>query len=194
MWWGTVRRVWWVMAAGMLVSRRGIVLGSQARAEASARAGVWEKVGRSAGRGHDRAPDTVLREALRRDVVEPGVFCAADAVPWRRVRGRWRASRPGSRPPFVLVARAVAGSFCDVLEARPATLVGLLVARGWPACPGAIRLGPAGRRVSAACAPFPGWPSALYAGDQAVWGMVPVGLRCVVGQGEPLRCRTPGGG
>ena len=35
MWWGTVRRVWWVMVAGMLVSRRGIVLGSQARAEAS---------------------------------------------------------------------------------------------------------------------------------------------------------------
>ena len=35
LWWGTVRRVRWVMAAGMLVSRRGIVLGSQARAEAS---------------------------------------------------------------------------------------------------------------------------------------------------------------
>lgn len=107
MWCGTVRRAWWVMAAGMLVSRRWIVLGSQARAEASAGAGVWEKVGRSAGRGRDRAPDTVLREILRRDVVEPGVFCAADAVFWWRVRGRWRTSRPGSRPPFVLVARAV---------------------------------------------------------------------------------------
>lgn len=71
-----------------------------------------------------------------------------------------------------------AGSPRDVLEARPGALVGPLVARGWPACPGARRLGPAGRRVSAACAPFPGWPSALYAGDQAVWGMVPVGLRC----------------
>ena len=194
LWWGTVRRVWWVMVAGMLVSRRWIVLGSQARAEASARAGVWEKVGRSAGRGHDRASDAVLREALRRDVVEPGVFCAADAVPWRRVRGRWRTSRPGSWPPLCWWRGRWVGGFCDVLEARPGALVGLLVARGWPACPGARRLGPAGRRVSAACAPFPGWPSALYAGDQAVWGMVPVGLRCVVGQGEPLRCRTPGGG
>ena len=33
-----------------------------------------------------------------------------------------------------------AGGFCDVLEARPGALVGLLVARGWPACPGARRL------------------------------------------------------
>ena len=140
LWWGTVRRAWRAMTAGMLISRRWIVLGSQARAEASARAGVWEKVGRSAGRGRDRASDTVLREALRRDVVEPGVFCAADAVPWRRVRGRWRASRPGSRPPLCWWRGRWAGGFRDVLEARPGALVGLLVARGWPACPGARRL------------------------------------------------------
>lgn len=194
LWWGTVRRVWWVMAAGMLVSRRWIVLGSQARAEASARAGVWEKVGRSAGRGHDRASDTVLREALRRDVVEPGVFCAADAVPWRRVRGRWRASRPGSRPPFVLVARAVGRWLLRCPRSAAGRPGGAARGARLARMPWGQAVSPAGRRVSAACAPFPGWPSALYAGDQAVWGMVPVGLRCVVGQGEPLRCRTPGGG
>ena len=85
------------MTAGMLVSRRWIVLGFQAGVEAS----------RPAGQGHDQAPDRVLREILRRDVVELGVFRAADAVPWRRVRSRWRTSRSGSWPTFVLVAKAV---------------------------------------------------------------------------------------
>ena len=58
MWWGTVRRVWWVMVAGMLVSRRWIVLGSQARAEASGtvtahvkKADGFPGVGGGVGRG-----------------------------------------------------------------------------------------------------------------------------------------------
>ena len=48
------------------------------------------------GQGHVQASDTVLREALQGEVVEPGVFCAADAVPWRRARSRWRALRSAS--------------------------------------------------------------------------------------------------
>ena len=48
------------------------------------------------GQGHDQAPDTVLRETLQGEVVEPGVFCAADAVPWQRARSRWRTSRSAS--------------------------------------------------------------------------------------------------
>ena len=48
------------------------------------------------GQGHDQAPGTVLREALQGEVVEPGVFCAADAVPWRRVRSWWRTLRSAS--------------------------------------------------------------------------------------------------
>ena len=32
------------------------------------------------GQGHDLAPDMVLRETLQRELVEPGVFCATDAV------------------------------------------------------------------------------------------------------------------
>ena len=48
------------------------------------------------GQGHDQAPDTVLRETLQGEVVEPGVFCTADAVPWQRARSRWRTSRSAS--------------------------------------------------------------------------------------------------
>ena len=59
------------------------------------------------GQGHDQASDTVLRETLQGEVVEPGVFCAADAVPWQRARSRWRTSRSASWPTFVLVAKAV---------------------------------------------------------------------------------------
>lgn len=151
LWCGTVRRAWWVMAAGMLVSRRWIVLGSQARAEASARAGVWEKVGGSAGRGHDRAPDAVLREALRRDVVEPGVFRAADAVPWRRVRSWWRISWPGSWPPFVLVARAVG--------------------RWLPRCPRSAAGRPGGAARGARLARMP-WGQAVRSGGSAGLGGV----------------------
>ena len=95
------------MTAGMAISRNRIVRGSQARAGASARASSWEKASRPAGQGHDQAPDTVLCETLQREVVEPGVFCAADAVPWQRARSRWRTSRSASWPTFVLVAKAV---------------------------------------------------------------------------------------
>ena len=48
------------------------------------------------GQGHDQASDTVLREALQGEVVEPGVFCAADAVPWQWARSRWRTLRSAS--------------------------------------------------------------------------------------------------
>ena len=57
-----------------------MVLGSQVRAGASARASSWEKASRSAGQGHDQAPDTVLVEPLQGEVVKSGVLGAADAV------------------------------------------------------------------------------------------------------------------
>ena len=59
------------------------------------------------GQGHVQASDTVLREALQGEVVEPGVFCAADAVPWRRARSRWRALSRRADPPSCWVVKAV---------------------------------------------------------------------------------------
>ena len=88
--------MWWAVVAGMLISRRWIVLGFQARAGVEVRASSWEKASRLQGRGHVQAPDMVLREALQGEVVEPGVFCAADAVPWQWARSRWRTLRSAS--------------------------------------------------------------------------------------------------
>ena len=108
--------MWWAVVAGMLISCRWIVLGFQARAGvglsqltlhttpsglpgAGGGGGQGEQLGEGrqvTGQGHDQAPGTVLREALQGEVVEPGVFCAADAVPWRRVRSWWRTLRSAS--------------------------------------------------------------------------------------------------
>lgn len=68
------------MTAGMLISRRRIVRGSQARAGVEAMASSWEKASRPAGQGHDQAPDTVLVEPLQGKAVKPGVLGTADAV------------------------------------------------------------------------------------------------------------------
>ena len=68
------------MTAGMLISRRRIVRGSQARAGASARASSWEKASRPAGQSHDQAPDPVGRKPLQGKAVKPGVLGTADTV------------------------------------------------------------------------------------------------------------------
>ena len=93
------------MTAGILIGRRRIVLGSQARAGA-ARASSWEKASRPVDQGHDQAPDTVLSEPLQGEAVEPSVFRAADAVPWHLACSRWRTSRLVSCPMRLLVTKA----------------------------------------------------------------------------------------
>ena len=82
------------------------------------------------GQGHVQASDTVLREALQGEVVEPGVFCAADAVPWRRARSRWRALRSASCPTLVLGGEGGGPVVPDVLEAQLGALVGPVSAHG----------------------------------------------------------------
>ena len=95
------------MTAGMLIRRRRIVLGSQAR---EGGVGQGEQLGESqqvTGQSHDQAPDPVGRKPLQGKAVKSGVLGTADAVPWQRARSRWRTSRSASCPAFVLLAKAV---------------------------------------------------------------------------------------
>ena len=84
------------MTAGMAISCRRIVRGSQARAGG---VGHGEQLGEGqqvTGQGHDQAPDPVGRKPLQGKAVKPGVLGTADTVPWQRARSRWRTSRSAS--------------------------------------------------------------------------------------------------
>ena len=173
------------MTAGMAISCRRIVRGSQARAGgASAMASSWEKASRSQARATIRHQTRLAANpckgkrlspvSLAQRIRSPGSGPAAGGAPRDRRADPpscwWRRRSVGSRPR----PRSAAG--------RPdGAALGARLTR--------IPLGQAVRSsrsvISATSAPCLGSPSVLYAGVQTVSGMVPVDLRRVLGKREP---------
>ena len=171
------------MTAGMLISRRRIVLGSRLRAVWSVRASSWEKASRPAGQGHDQAPDAVLGDPLQGKAVKPGVLGAADTV---LVAG----PQPVAHLEIGELAHPRAGGeggqsvAAHVLEAQLGSLVGPLSAHDDP-----HPLGPGGQvqQVSdlSDVRPLPGLSVSVVGRGPGGLGDGVVDLRRVVRQREP---------